>query len=320
MLIQTSRQKETKTDRIKVKPSELLNANSWIKNVLPSHFEYSYGRENELAKSVKEKYCSFESKHTHAGFAHYLFYCWSKDKGVCLRPDMFWFRIISRTCKVILQNADKFRHIFTCLEAGKETLFIPNGDDAGINMELLDKMLESKVPNREFRNLIVETKFASQPENFDLAAKMCFANMAIPYYNYMETMCDIPVVDLQGNAEEWKQLYNRVTQLSTFLIAIDSKQAGYFTQCLDALNDIMYYGFLENKVKLKPKLKKISVQKNNTFVGFAYVSSSYTSTEDFFSDIFWMQGICASGHPDNACHGWFSKFYATGDNLLEIPD
>lgn len=311
MIIKSSRKSN---EVIKKSIQTLENASSWLKIILPDTIKDISDKVKHVSSDYTSKNTSKNtSKSTHAGWVNYLFYCWANEKGCCLRPDMIWYRIISETCKIIMGYPNKYRHLFT-KNNDKEDIIMVNGNIYEINCDLLDKLLEARVPNKEFRNLIVNTNFKSQPKNFDLAKKICFANMATPYYNFMDTMCDIPMVDLRGTIDEWIELADKVFSLAKFI-----PDDAYFEKCLETIYDIIYYVFDHQSILTKPVLRKmIIVEDKRKMAGYKCEQIEYTSKEDFFSDMFWIKKVCSSGHPPNVCYGWFNNFYNNRERDLEL--
>lgn len=305
MIIKTNLniQASKKTNANIVKHIELKEQCDWVKYIVPEKYYQQFANEssykyisefrdeiNKIKKEIhidtkiKEIYKSYDSNNiTHAGLVYYLNYCWAKEIGVSLRPDIFWYTIISEIAREIIDNADKFKHLFSN-NSDKVSIVTKTSKDYEINISMVDKLLEKNILNQDFKKTITEIHFNSQPENFDIALKISFAYMASPYFNYLTTRCGIPHVEILGNLEEYQLLYKKINELKIFLPQLST----YLDECSIIINDIMYWCFDKNFAK--PKMEQ------------------YTGSEMFFSEIFYINKHCGSGHIYDT-YGWFKKLY-----------
>jgi len=283
--------------------SKLDNNRSWISYVLMTGDNISKIKPLEI--SYKNK------KHTHAGLIYYLYRCWAKEKGVNLRPDMIWYTIVSETTNEILNNIEKYKHLFS-KSSIKKDLIILTEDDTNIDNDILDDLLDRIVINKDFKKLITTINFKSQPEEFIIALKMSFTYMCKSYFNYMSSLCGIPHVEVEGELEEWIILIDSIMKLTEYVPELSE----YYKRCVKTLNDLCYFSF--NHDKLSPLLNKLKLVNNSWIYNVKETTNKYLNKEDFFTHIFIIKGNCSSNHPYTFA-GWISNFYKK-HNLTTLYD
>lgn len=239
-----------------------------------------------------------ESPHdvTHAGFVYYLHQCWAKEIGACLRPDMFWYTIVSELSKMVLDNVEDFRHLFSDSDEKKDIIVLTN-DETDINVEILIKQMRDVIKDKDFLNTICNTQFDSQVPNSNKAILMTFACMATPYFNYMSTSCGIPHLRVEGSQHDWEKLYNACKDLrkfqpkSTSRFGMDgSDYLKYIDRITNLVGTIIFYSF-------DVKIQAVTIiGKNKT---------------DFFNGVFHYgkNTRCGSGHDAAIVQGWIKDLY-----------
>lgn len=138
--------------------------------------------------------------HTHAGFINYLFYAWANEMGICLRPDMLYYTIISETITHVLINNNVYSDF-----------------------------------SKTYSKLLSDVKFDSQPDNFETALKMCFSQKALENIKRIDPMCGITSVKIIGENHEWVKLIEMITILSNYVPDLKD----YYNQCIDTINKIL---------------------------------------------------------------------------------
>lgn len=257
-----------------IKTKTLDSSKSWIKSLA---FDDLPGLSN-ISKEEPVR------KHMHAGLIYYLHYCWAKEYGCVIRPDMLWFTIISEIARAVFDDPDKFADIFTDTPGTKQDVTQQVDNVTDINVILLAKQISNKIQIKELSHLILNTRFNSEVENAHLAVCSAFSQMASPYFNYITFLCGIKSVNVKGSKEEYITLMNSIEELSSIFLNYDSKLSDWLTDVSAILN--------------------IFIQK--TF--------NPISTEErkiFFNDMFHYSknNRCGSGHIPNFIQGWIQKFY-----------
>ena len=91
-------------------------------------------RKPEDFNNFREIQKSFNSKNTHAGLIYYAHFCWAKELGMVIRPDMLWYTIISDLTECILKFPSYFRYLFTESEEKQDISldYYPGMDQKGL--------------------------------------------------------------------------------------------------------------------------------------------------------------------------------------------
>ena len=148
----------------KVKYHRGLNStNDWITALL----KFNFHNGNEI-KTLFKKFNLIEtsdtSSHTHAGLIHYFHYCWAKEYGCVLRPDMIWYTIVSNFVELVLKFPEKFRSLFTD-SPEKKDIILPEARDWSNTKGMEDLILQfdlairDEIYNKEFYNTICNISF-----------------------------------------------------------------------------------------------------------------------------------------------------------------
>lgn len=223
------------------------------------------------------------------GLAQYIVLCWAEERGVVLRPDMFWFTICSEFARDVIARSKEYQGMFTSKPGDKkESLLIETTGSENISLEKLVAKLQDVVPSDDMVEVIINTTFPSQVNGYREATISSLLHAATPFYDYMTYMCGIPNVSIVGRKEEWESLVKSCHRLSTTLTPCSA-----FRKYLESVSGLMA-----------------------VFIKHAFCDRSDTTAVDlakkFFSEIFWIEENCESGHP-HYCKGWISNmFYMKG--------
>nr|QBK90074.1 MAG: uncharacterized protein LCPAC101_03590 [Pithovirus LCPAC101] len=289
---------------------ELNVKENWIRSFLP-------GVRNVDAFTELER--SFESNFTHSGLIYYLHHCWSKEIGCVIRPDMIWHTVISEIAHKILQHPDKYKYIFSDT-SGKQDIIIETMDITNINIELLTNEISKIIKNKEFADIINNTRFKSEEVNAHLAIQMAFASMSTPYFSYMTSMCGIPSVDVEGNFMDWYKIIEALEKFKNIFVE-DDKMLKYFDDVRNVVGNIICRGGGDDNDDIE------IYQPSDELFSLSYINkgkcthriNDITSnspedrfnTETFWNDIFrYDKNVkCGSGHTPELVYGWITKLY-----------
>ncbi|XWV25634.1 hypothetical protein QJ856_gp0119 [Tupanvirus deep ocean] len=211
---------------------------------------------------------------THQGIMQYVFHAWAKELGVVLKPDMFFFTIVSEIKNQIINNPQKYRHLFTVSEK-KERIELLN-----LTIDKLMAALESKIPCKELFSLVTKTTFSTEPSHFKHVMGITMADMGTPYYSYGTTRCGIPKVAVLGSLEDWTNLVNSVTNFRSVFESCCKTLTNYLTVVL---------GVLEQ------------------FVDSVFNAKDGKYLENMF--VYYKNPLCGSGHSPIVMDGWLRKLY-----------
>lgn len=285
------------TSTIKERETSKFDDDKWMHSVVPQVDSFGSSDFSQIIPILT----SYTSDITHGGLIGYLYYCWAKEIGVELRPDMLYYRLISEIAHDVLKRSEEYRSIFTDSNE-KKTIMIQTIGEYELDPETLVAALKNLVPNKEFLNLIVNTKFASEPDGAQLARNIVFCQMGIPYYSYMTCLCGIPSVKVEGTLDEWMLLYNNINRLIALLKGINHI-TDFIQQYNNIIGNIIYFSFGQKVNDLK---------------------LMYSNGIDFYKDMFNNDENprCGSGHVPDIIHGWilklYLKTYRTSDKKIKV--
>ncbi|ADO67487.1 hypothetical protein crov453 [Cafeteria roenbergensis virus] len=240
---------------------------------------------------------------SHCGLIYYLHGCWAKELGCVLKPDMIYQTILSAITKCILKNPTDFKFLFMDGDTKQNVVVVVNNADKGsFDINKLDAILKNITKNKEFYNLISNTSFTTDGELGKHVRLMTYANMGVPYFNYISTMCGIKSVSVDGTQFDYEKLLvnlvqiNRIFEMNAKFIKNNTSIFPFLKKTIETISDILHYTF-DNKYK---------------------AFNLYDSPEDFYNNIFHYgeNTKCGSGHDQFKVYGWARNFYSThGEDL-----
>ena len=185
-----------------------------------------------------------------------------------------------------MDHSQQYKLLFT--KSQKKTNIIvenKNAINGGLEISDLINMLENTVVNKNLFNLVCNTTFESDDTMAKEARCMAFANMGVPYFDYLTTMCGIKSMDIQGDFDDWSLLANSIKGLcDLFNQFTESSMPVYLSKAHSTVMSII----------------------DNSFN-----SSSLVKSTAFFSNVFHYgpNENCGSGHSVNMVRGWVRDFY-----------
>ena len=244
----------------------------------------------EHFKLIDKNYDS--DKITHSGLIYYLHACWAKELGCVLRPDMIYYTILSELTGQILKSPNTYKHLFSNQQGKIDVIIVdPNAGSGHLNIDVLTSYLGDVVANKKLFDLVTKTQFDSDAPNAQEARCMAFANMGVPFFNYLTTRCGIKSIDIQGSINDWTLLADTLDQIKNIFTASPLVDK-YLSQCIQHVCDIALNAF---NVTIKSKT--------------------------FFNNIFSYgpNMKCGSGHDVNRVQGWARDFYiGTQEDLYKF--
>lgn len=151
---------------------------------------------------------SFRSNVTHPGLIYYLGYCWGKEIGIVLRPDMIWSCILYEFSKHITETKEKYVNDFNNIFIKNENVY--NGYMN--SYDLVDKF-RSYIKYDEFYDLITKERFSNEPKEFTEYKILAFCNFARVEYKKEKMNCKIPKFQIKGDKEDWIKLIELIDYL-----------------------------------------------------------------------------------------------------------
>jgi hypothetical protein len=266
----------------------------WLKKVLPTNVD----PQKFTVLDYEEEHTSIDSNDfTHTGLIQYLAIGWADEKGIILRPDMFHHTICCEIAQEIIANPKNYSSLYTNTLEKKTILIVTTGDDDEF-IRLLDERLNKQIINTEFKELMTDLKFSSQPENYEIVKKICFANSATPFFNYAKTKCGFPSITIPDILEDWTKLYVFILKMKNiFEVEFKKNTLCYSSKIIDYLE--------KTKVNIKEIIDNFGNQQNlkNKLQKIFYIEDEQK---------------CGSGHNfPYFIHGWIKNFYLNKKPFLK---
>ena len=231
-----------------------------------------------ISKNKQDKFevisKNFTSNITHPGFIYYLGYCWSKEIGIVLRPDMIWSCILSEFSQHICDTKDKYFDDFNNLYRKSNNVY--NGYMN--SYDLVDKF-RSFIKYEEFFRLITKERFKNEPKNFVEIKILSFCNFSRVKYKKFKMNCNIPKFQIKGNKEDWTKLL------------------GLLDVLIHLISNRSFINYLEN---VKSLVSNITM---NTFqIMLSEPRLRYQGIREMIKDIFYLD-------EDGNIKGWGKELY-----------
>lgn len=249
--------------------------NDWLKTMVyaRSKFPNFTISTKDSLRILDDTIMSDKMDATHAGLIQYIYNAWARELGVVLKPDIFFYTIISELKEKIIDDPISYHDLFTKVDK-KEDIVVIN-----LTIERLVVALKERIQNQELFNIITQTTFSTEPKHFKKVVGITMANMATPFYTYISTKCGIPVIAVLGSEMDWQVLLMAVIDLKKIFsnLTIISQ---YLLKVMELINNF---------------IKSVFKNKNS----------------DFFKNMFTYQknSRCESGHSPVIIDGWIRDLY-----------
>lgn len=211
---------------------------------------------------------------THQGVMQYMFHAWAKEQGCVLKPDMFFFTVMSEVKNQILAESKKYQHLFTQSETKTKIKLV------NLTIDKLMVELEELMPCKELFDLVTNTSFSTEPIHFKQVMSITMADMGTPYFSYCTTKCGIPKIIVCGTLDDWQNLIAAICSLKNV-----------FEPCCKVLTS-----YLTDVTTTLTKL-----------VGATFVDRNASFFDDMF--VYYENPKCGSGHTPIILEGWIKQFY-----------
>lgn len=253
---------------------------SVIKDLFKKSKEKGYNKQIDVV--LEDASISGESMFHTLGFVGLLSQAYSQHLPVVVAPHDFWFIANSELASIIAKNPEKFRHVFSAQESGKETLMIPTGNVTQIDYTALVELLEKKIPNQEIKDLMIPGLSTIDASVF-YALCATLADSCQHYYSYMTFCCGIPKIKVRGEESDYRLLAAASRRLAEIL--------DFSTEALT------YYDRIAGL--------------------FDRMADSFTSEDPapFWRDIFSQENVGSGGEKD--INGWIRDFFTKRPARLE---
>jgi hypothetical protein len=269
-----------KKDPSTKKMPELIGPHHWLISMINAKTESNQYKPFDttiIAESVRifpDSIISDKIDATHCGLIQYIYHAWAKELGIVLKPDVFFYTIISEIKNWIINNPAKCKHLFTTSDEKRRIVIV------GLTIDKLIEALQNFIPCKELFDLITKTSFSTEPQHYKQILGITMADMGTPYYSYGTTKCGIPKILVQGTEADWDKLLNTVIDLRKNFGGCSNILANYLSTVHSTLDKLIESVFKAN-------------------------DGSYL--ENIFT--YYRNPICGSGHLPLVLDGWIKKLY-----------
>lgn len=238
----------------------------------------------------------------HVSPLQYLATCWGSHLGVVVTPDMIWFTLMCQVAKIIRNDAERFRPLFSS-EDGKQTIMVDTSSVVGIPLHILSERIKERLPTRSGDSF---TPAFSQTTVFAREAVLAsFADAMSPYYQYCTLLCGISKVGLEGTTEDWKLMQRSWAEVAVLLfpLANDAEQKWLINVGILISSIVIESLVLEGEVEEAAKLLF-----ENERLSRALRRGTWDTeiSQSFWRNMFRLDS-CGSGH--DVVRGWFADLF-----------
>lgn len=152
------------------------------------------------------------------GLIHAVIEAWNNHYNLILRPDDFWFAIVSQLSFYINANAEALRSHFVAHQGKKQLIVEQEGTIHTVDYALFaDDMADEigkNVKDPKLKDWILPDFSTTTPEDRTVAAVLFMGAMQ-KYFEYFFDCCTcaIPEITLLGERDDWVKLQGRLPQL-----------------------------------------------------------------------------------------------------------
>jgi hypothetical protein len=226
-----------------------------------------------------------------SGLIYGVFQAWKDEKAVAIAPQHIWFTITCQVAKYVKDHPDSFRSIFSDQKEGKQQITLVTAEPDIVDPNLFIRLLAQKISSVALLDLMVKpfpTRLHGEVVPFSEVMSTVMLEAASPFFDYMTTRCGLREIRLEGTAEDWADLVNRIRSLKVIIGGIEfSKNSWHQT----TINEALLNKSLERVIDLSDRVLG-EIETDDTFV----------------ENCFWAGENCHSGHIYNAS-GWIFDFY-----------
>ncbi len=167
--------------------------------------------------------------------------CFATHANLTLSPTYLWYLIVSEVATFVKANASDYAHLFTQTPGEKQKIVVQDDSlrhnhpsDWGLALELFRAPLVEAIGAQGVHDFL--PPFGTNTLEDEIALLVAFMDTVSPYYGYgVQTLCGIPQIKLEGEADDWQLLLTATVRLQTLFPALDS----YFTDLVKVLTEVI---------------------------------------------------------------------------------
>lgn len=193
-----------------------------------------------LSHPMSDWHASLSAYDNSSLFMNTLHLAFAKHLPFSLSPEAIWYCIVHEIAIHLRQLPDRYRQFFTTSNK-KKTLVVRNdrleyrGNPAhwvGL-LELMRGVIQERIPQDTTALLLPD--FTTTTPVTRIARWMLFLNIVSNYYEIeVHTLCGIPEIQIEGEAEDWQKIIEHVEQARQVFTGL----AAYFDHLIPVLKEI----------------------------------------------------------------------------------
>jgi len=270
------------------------DAGTWLKSMFTAKYQHfihqndnRYEKLKKIASTIDTESLRLmpnesilnKSNYTHQGLIQYVYTAWAHELGVILKPEFFFFTIVSEIKNFSMKNGT-FGKLFS-EHTGKTRIEI-----VGLTIDKLVDVIHQSIPCQKLVQILIDTTFKSAPAHFPQVMGITLADMGVPYLNHYSTFCGIPKIAVLGCVEDWNKILVAINRL--IIIFADSTSISKYLACV-----------------------------SNTIL--ALIQSAFiTKDVDYYKNMFsYSKNLkCESGHEEIMIDGWIRNMYIEPESYI----
>lgn len=152
------------------------------------------------------------------GLIHAVVEAWNRHYHLVLRPDDFWFAIVSQLSFYITANAEALRSHFVAHEGKKKLVVRQDGNmasvDYGLFANLMTDEIRKNVKDPGLQDWVLPNFTTTTPEDRTVAAVLFMGAMQKYFEYFFDCItCGIPEITILGERDDWVKIQNRLDKL-----------------------------------------------------------------------------------------------------------
>lgn len=205
----------------------------------PKRFHYSSSSELYVVTESGCERARYGVSSVSLGFQA-IHQAFASHTALSLRPDTLWYMIVHEVAEHVRQNSEQYASLFTDTPEAKQTIEVRDDSlsydapsDWGRTITLFRAPLKEKLT--DYTADLFLPRFSTSTIEDETTLLVALMDVASPYYEYVvSTRCGIPQIKLEGEPQDWKDLFFR-----TEMLARDFPDLGdYFNDLLSVLRTI----------------------------------------------------------------------------------
>ena len=193
-------------------PSRVLTVDYFAENA-KTQLALGYHSEVRVVKPIEMAGAEYQT-----GFLGMIATAYSNHTPVAIAPHDIWFMLMTEVAKVIRDNVEASRSLFTISDSRIEiAVETTDPTDLTANLDKFEEKLRKLVPV-DIDAFI--PKFSTDTVASRLATMAAFMDGVQHYYEYMMFCCGIPAIKILGTIDDWQLAKARFSEIAAMFESV----------------------------------------------------------------------------------------------------